>query len=565
MGQHAAGQRQRVLQVGAVDVVPHGRRQVLGLDLPGHLGEPDDAQVVAREPGRDQRLEGHRHLLGRDEVVPHRHRKGEVERQHRRCRREALGPFDLEIVRGQPHRCSGASARHRVPDRPLDRQVERVAPLVGLGLVGPLMADADSIHGVAPHAVLDQFGKKVGQRVLTDLPQPSGGEFQPPLFVVDQTGISKLAGELGELFQRARRVVAEQFGGPLDVHLGQGAGVGGGGHHLLELVHVPQLVHDPGCLGEAQRIRPGEVVLTVPAGLRESLAQVGAEPVHLPAQVHVLQERFGQLLQLGSLLRAHGVEQLLHGGHLAGHQLEQLVKVLRVAGEHVPVAVHELLEHAVGVTAGGAGFQHLIEVVEHVFHALHRLGRHVRHGRRHLVEVALHELRAELLHELVEGLTGLAAGPLVLLEGLHLASQIGRQQVQGHASFRGHLVGDLGSALVARLLGLVDQILDSGSFLVDDLPQALGDVLVRPTQVVPVEHLPPTLPESLEDLSHTGDALTVAVLETPLHKALEGLVEVAVVEKLVREFAEDVVGVELETDLGAIPLGVPEPGHRRSG
>jgi hypothetical protein len=82
---------------------------------------------------------------------------------------------------------------------------------------------------------------------------------------------------------------------------------------------------------------------------------------------------------------------------------------------------------------------------------------------------------------------------------------------------------------------------------------------------VPVEHLPPTLPESLEDLSHTGDALTVAVLETPLHKALEGLVEVAVVEKLVREFAEDVVGVELETDLGAIPLGVPEPGHRRSG
>ena len=66
------------------------------------------------------------------------------------------------------------------------------------------MADADSIHGVAPHAVLDQFGKKVGQRVLTDLPQPSGGEFQPPLFVVDQTGISKLAGELGELFHHAR-------------------------------------------------------------------------------------------------------------------------------------------------------------------------------------------------------------------------------------------------------------------------------------------------------------------------------------------------------------------------
>ena len=279
-------------------------------------------------------------------------------------------------------------------------------------------------------------------------------------------------------------------------------GVGGGRHHLLELVHVAELVHDRGGLGETQRVLAAEVVLPVPAGLREGLAQVGAEAVHLPAQVHVLQQRLGQLLQLGPLLGAHGVEQLLHGGHLAGHLLEQLVEVLGVAGEHVAVAVHELLEHAVGVAARGPGFQHLVEVVEHVLHALQRLRRHVRHGRRHLVEVALHQLRAQLVHQLVEGLPGLAARPLVLLEALHLPGQIGRQEVEGHAPLGGHFVGDLLAALVARLAGLLDQVLDAGPLLVDDVAQPLGDVLVGAAQVVAVEHLPPALAEPFEDLAH---------------------------------------------------------------
>ena len=61
-----------------------------------------------------------------------------------------------------------------------------------------------------------------------------------------------------------------------------------------------------------------------------------------------------------------------------------------------------------------------------------------------------------------------------------------------------------------------------------------------------------------------GDAFAVAVREAALHEALQGLVEVAVVEELVGQLAEDVVGVELEADLGAIPLGVAEPGHGTS-
>ena len=408
---------------------------------------------------------------------------------------------------------------------------------------------------------LIESGEQVGQGVLADLPQPSGGELEPPLPLVDETGVGQLAGQLGQLVERSSGVVAEQLGRPLDVDLGQGAGVGGGGHHLLELVHVAELVHDRGRLGEPQRVLATEVVLPVPAGLREGLLEVGAEAVHLPAQVHVLEQRLGQLLELGPLLRAHGVEQLLHGGHLAGHLLEQLVEGLGVAREHVAVAIHELLEHAVGVAPGGPGFQHLVEVVEHVLHPLEGLRRHVRHGRRHLVEIALHQLGAQLLHQLIEGLPGFAARPLVLLEALNLSGQIGRQEVQGHAALGRHLVGDLLAALVARLAGFVDQVVDSPPLLVDDVAQPLGDVLVGPAEVVAVEHLPPALPEPLEDLPHAGDALAVAVREAPLHEPLEGLVEIAVIEELVRQLVEDVVGVEVEADLGPIPFGVLKPSH----
>ncbi len=97
--------------------------------------------------------------------------------------------------------------------------------------------------------------------------------------------------------------------------------------------------------------------------------------------------------------------------------------------------------------------------------------------------------------------------------------------------------------------------------LVDDVAQPLGDVLVRAAQVVLVEHLPPALPEPLEDLAHAGDAFAVAVREAALHEPLQGLVEVAVIEELVGQLAEDVVGVEIEADLGAIPFRILEPGH----
>ena len=60
----------------------------------------------------------------------------------------------------------------------------------------------------------------------------------------------------------------------------------------------------------------------------------------------------------------------------------------------------------------------------------HVLGRHVAHRAGHLVEVALHQLLAELVDQLLELLAGLARRELVVLEVAHLAGEVGRQQVE---------------------------------------------------------------------------------------------------------------------------------------
>ena len=95
---------------------------------------------------------------------------------------------------------------------------------------------------------------------------------------------------------------------------------------------------------ERQRLVAAEPHALAPTHLRERVAQVLAELVHLPAQIHVVEQRVRQLLQLRALLGAHRVEELLHLRHRLRHLLEQLVERLRVAGEEVAEAVHEALE-----------------------------------------------------------------------------------------------------------------------------------------------------------------------------------------------------------------------------
>ena len=223
-GEHAPAEQEPVLHVGAVDEVPRHLGQLLRLELAGDLAEADDAEEVARELRRDQRVQRHRDLLGREEVVAHRHRQRQVEHEHGARLGERLGALDLEVVGLQAHRRAAALALDGVAHGALDVEVERVAELVGLGLVGALVADAGALDLVAADAVLGELVEQVGQRVLADAPHAAGRELEAALLLLDEPGLLEHLGQLGQPLEAAGRVVAEQVPRRVEVDLGQRAG-----------------------------------------------------------------------------------------------------------------------------------------------------------------------------------------------------------------------------------------------------------------------------------------------------------------------------------------------------
>ncbi len=262
-------------------------------------------------------------------------------------------------------------------------------------------------------------------------------------------------------------------------------------------------------------------------------------------------------MELRALLGAHRVEELLHLRHRLRHLLEQLVEALRVAGEEVAVPFHEPVE--VGLLAPFTLFEHLIELVEHVFHLRHALGGHVLHALGELVEVALHELLAQLIHQLLEPFAGRVVHEFVFLERLHLAREVGRKLLELPTTLIGDVFHELLAALVTRARGLLDPAVDALALHVDDFVELLSDVVVDPAEVTVLELLPATLPELLQHLSQAHELLVVAVLEPLLHEPAERRVEVAVVEEVVTHFIEELLGVEIEAGLAAVPTRVSEP------
>ena len=67
---------------------------------------------------------------------------------------------------------------------------------------------------------------------------------------------------------------------------------------------------------EREGLVAAEAHALAPTHLRERVAEVLAELVHLPAEIHVVEQRVRELLELRALLGRHRVEQLLHLRHL---------------------------------------------------------------------------------------------------------------------------------------------------------------------------------------------------------------------------------------------------------
>src|SRR5437588_69212 len=189
----------------------------------GHLGEGrlhrlghgwvlEEHLAVAHDVGRRLAVGDHDDLLGpalAGQQPPAQH-EGVLH----------VGAVD-EVLRGQTHGRAPAAALQGVANGPLDVEVEGVAELVGLGLVGPLVTHAGGVGLVAPQAVLGQPGEEVRQGVLPYAAHPPRSQLVSPLPLLDDARLLQQLGQLGQPFQRTGRVVPHQLAGPVDVDVGQ--------------------------------------------------------------------------------------------------------------------------------------------------------------------------------------------------------------------------------------------------------------------------------------------------------------------------------------------------------
>ncbi len=130
---------------------------------------------------------------------------------------------------------------------------------------------------------------------------------------------------------------------------------------------------------------------------------------------------------------------------------------------------------------------------------------------------------------------------------------------------RGRLRRTFGRRLraVLRAERLVETAVDRAALHVENLVEALLDVVHHRREVVLVECVAALLPELLEKVA---EALQ-PVAHLPAHAALEqiahGVLQVAEVHQVVGEGFEDLVGIERRNLLRAVPLAVSKCDHVR--
>ena len=214
---------------------------------------------------------------------------------------EGLGLDDLEVLGRQAHRDPRARAPDGVVHGLGQVEVERVAVLVGLGRLLAVVARPRPGRLVVPQAVLGHLGEQVAQGLVPQTAHPLGGELGPPALVLDQAGLGQLPGQPGQPVERAGGVLAQVAGHLVEVDLAQGGRRGGRLEHVLHPVEFAQLGGQVGGLGQAHRRVAAEAVALAPPGPGEGPRQVAAQPLDLPAQVHVLEQRLGQRAQLVAL------------------------------------------------------------------------------------------------------------------------------------------------------------------------------------------------------------------------------------------------------------------------
>ncbi len=136
--------------------------------------------------------------------------------------------------------------------------------------------------------------------------------------------------------------------------------------------------------------------------------------------------------------------------------------------------------------------------------------------------------------------------------------EVGREHVELQVLVLHDLIGDLLPALIPGLARFLREVVESLALHVDDVAQLLCDVVVDAAEVVSLELVSAAAAQLLHQLAHALDPVAVAIAEAGLHQPPERGVEVAVVEQVVGDLAEDRVGIDVEAGLRPVPSGIAE-------
>ena len=147
---------------------------------------------------------------------------------------------------------------------------------------------------------------------------------------------------------------------------------------------------------------------------------------------------------------------------------QELVEIFRLTWEKVAVLLHELLETWIERFSRRALLDHLVQSIEGISDVLALRRARRRRCPGHLVEVGLHHLLPEALEQLVETLSRLARGEVVVRQAAHATGQVLREETELGAPLAHDLVCYLSAPLVARGTGLRLESVQRLALLLDD-------------------------------------------------------------------------------------------------
>ena len=109
---------------------------------------------------------------------------------------------------------------------------------------------------------------------------------------------------------------------------------------------------------------------------------------------------------------------------------------------------------------------------------------------------------------------------------------------------------------------LIEAFVERPALQIENLVQLALDVVEDRGEIEAVERLAALLTQALQQVAQPVRSVTVGRTHTALHHAAQRLLQVTEVEQVVGETLQDVVRVEFDDVLRAVPLAVAEPiGH----